>query len=113
MPTVLLANDKSFTATADACVLDAARQAGLVLEHSCRTGRCGTCRARVLEGCVVALKPDLALTTAERDAGWMLTCASGAAVTLICTWSPHNPPAWWTACVAAVSWPTRWTFRLT
>ena len=79
MPTVRLANDKAFAAAADACVLDAARQAGLVLEHSCRTGRCGTCRARVLEGRAVALKPDLVLTAAERDAGWMLTCASGAA----------------------------------
>lgn len=79
MPTVHLANDKAFAAAADASVLDAARQAGLVLEHSCRTGRCGTCRARVLEGRTVALRPDLALTAAERGAGWMLTCVAGAA----------------------------------
>ena len=79
MPTVHLANHKAFAAAADTSVLDAARQAGLVLEHSCRTGRCGTCRARVLEGRVVALKPDMALSAAERDAGWMLTCVGGAA----------------------------------
>ena len=83
MPTIRLANDKTFDAVADASVLDAARQAGLVLEHSCRTGRCGSCRARVLAGSVRALRPDLSLSAAERAAGWTLTCVSAAAEDLV------------------------------
>jgi CDP-4-dehydro-6-deoxyglucose reductase len=79
MPTIHLANDKTFDAAAGVSVLDAARQAGLVLEHSCRSGRCGSCKARLLGGRVTALKPDLALSAAEREAGWALTCISAAA----------------------------------
>ena len=82
MPTVRLANDKSFDAAAGTSVLDAARQAGLVLEHSCRNGRCGSCKARLLDGAVTALRPDLSLTAAERADGWMLTCANAAATDL-------------------------------
>jgi CDP-4-dehydro-6-deoxyglucose reductase len=82
MSTIHLANDKTFEAAAGVSVLDAARQAGLVLEHSCRTGRCGSCKARLLGGVVTALKPDLALSAAERAAGWALTCISAAATDL-------------------------------
>lgn len=78
MPQVRLANGNSFAATSDICVLDAALAAGMVLEHSCRSGRCGTCRARALEGTVAPIMHDLFLTEAQRAAGWMLTCVDGA-----------------------------------
>ena len=66
-----------FEAAADVSVLDAARQAGLVLEHSCRTGRCGTCRARAdrRHGRADQARPG-AVSVAERAAGWVLTCTS-------------------------------------
>ena len=50
MATIHLLNRKSFTAPAGTSILDAAGAAGIVLEHSCRTGRCGSCRTQVLEG---------------------------------------------------------------
>jgi CDP-4-dehydro-6-deoxyglucose reductase len=78
MPTALLSNGKTFEAPAELSLLDAARASGLALEHSCRTGRCGSCRAKLLSGTVVALRPDLSLTPAERGNGWLLTCASAA-----------------------------------
>lgn len=78
MPTVTLANRLSFEAPVDLTLLDAARNAGVVLEHSCRTGRCGTCRARVKQGSTRTLKVDTVLGADERAAGWILTCTSAA-----------------------------------
>ena len=82
MATVLLSNNKSFEAASDVTLLDAAQAAGLVLEHSCRSGRCSTCKARVLEGSTHALKSDLSLTPEERAGGWVLTCAAAATTDL-------------------------------
>lgn len=79
MPTVTLSNDKRFAADAATSLLDAAGAAGLVLDHSCRTGRCGSCKAPVRSGRTIPLIPEPALSAAERDAGIVLTCARSAA----------------------------------
>ncbi|MBS0448194.1 MAG: 2Fe-2S iron-sulfur cluster binding domain-containing protein [Proteobacteria bacterium] len=78
MPTVTLANDKRFEAAAGVAILDAARTAGIVLEHSCRTGRCGSCKTPVRQGRTIPLFPEAGLTRQERDAGMILTCARSA-----------------------------------
>jgi len=78
MSTIHLLNRKSFTATAGISILDAARAAGIVLEHSCRTGRCGTCRTQVLEGNTTTLLAEAGLNAQDRDAGWVLSCARSA-----------------------------------
>ena len=78
MPTALLSNGKTFEASAEVSLLDAAKASGLVLEHSCRNGRCGSCKAELLSGTVMAVQPDLSLTSVERSNGWILTCASAA-----------------------------------
>lgn len=60
-------------------ILDAALRAGLNLPHSCKAGRCGTCKARVLHGSVTypAGRP-LALSAAEQDSGYALLCQARA-----------------------------------
>jgi len=78
MALVRLANQKQFDAPAGVSLLDAAKHAGLVLEHSCRTGRCGTCKAHVAKGTAMALSPPEALQATEKDSGWILTCISAA-----------------------------------
>jgi ferredoxin len=45
--------------------------------YSCRQGFCGTCRTRVIDGCVD--HRDTLLTDPERDEGMMLICISRAA----------------------------------
>ncbi len=50
-----------------------------MLEHSCRTGRCGACKAMVLSGETVALRHEGGLTDAEHDAGLILTCCRAPA----------------------------------
>lgn len=70
---ITLANGKGFALPPGVTLLDAAQHAGLSLPHSCRTGRCGACKAscsapgRHLQG-------DDCLSPAERAAGWLLTC---------------------------------------
>jgi CDP-4-dehydro-6-deoxyglucose reductase len=79
MQVAVLKNGKRFEAPVGMSVLDAAASAGLTLEHSCRTGRCGACKVRVLKGCVRPTQvPDLALTSRQREKGYMLSCVNSA-----------------------------------
>ena len=82
MATIRLINHKSFEAATGTVLLDAALAAGVVLEHSCRTGRCGTCRAKVLSGTAEPRGDQSGLSEQERLDGWILTCGSTAATDL-------------------------------
>ncbi len=78
MSQVTLANGTAFSANPGATILDAALAQGVVLEHGCRTGRCGSCKARVVRGTTAPLRASLSLTDAEAAEGWVLTCTSEA-----------------------------------
>ncbi|MES2825473.1 MAG: 2Fe-2S iron-sulfur cluster-binding protein [Pseudomonadota bacterium] len=78
MSVVTLANAKQFSCAADVTLLDAARAQGLVLEHSCRTGRCGACKAKVLTGNTQAIKEEEALSDEEKAANYIFTCCRAA-----------------------------------
>lgn len=77
-PLIRLANGHQFPAVAGLSLLDSAARAGFVLEHSCRTGRCSSCKTRLLDGQVRALLPDEGLSAQEREAGYVLSCACEA-----------------------------------
>ncbi|NML14870.1 FAD-binding oxidoreductase [Azohydromonas caseinilytica] len=76
--TVTLANLRQFTARRGQALLDAALEQGLVLEHGCRTGRCGGCKAQVRSGDTAALREEVSLPPAQAAQGWILTCAREA-----------------------------------
>jgi CDP-4-dehydro-6-deoxyglucose reductase len=78
MSVITLASGTRFSAERGVTLLDAALAQGVVLEHSCRTGRCGTRKARVVHGEVAALRDASALPAADTEAGWVLTCAHEA-----------------------------------
>jgi CDP-4-dehydro-6-deoxyglucose reductase len=78
MSQVTLANGAAFSAEPGTSLLDAALAQGIVLEHGCRTGRCGSCKVRVVQGTTAPLRAPLALTDAEAAEGWVLTCTSAA-----------------------------------
>ena len=82
MPIVYLLNHKSFRAEVGSSILDAAAAAGLALESSCRTGRCGSCRTQVLAGSSQVLSCETGLDAGQRDAGWILSCARSATTDL-------------------------------
>ncbi|MBW4330260.1 2Fe-2S iron-sulfur cluster binding domain-containing protein [Stakelama sp. CBK3Z-3] len=79
MPVVTLNNERSFLAGAGISILDAARIQGVTLEYSCRTGRCGICKASVVSGDTDPLRPeDESLSPEEAARGIILTCCRTA-----------------------------------
>jgi CDP-4-dehydro-6-deoxyglucose reductase len=71
---VELTDGKRFDVPPGVTLLDAAQAAGLTLPHSCRNGRCSSCKVRVLSGSTRPLQADAVLSADERAAGWALTC---------------------------------------
>ena len=78
MPQITLSNGTRFDAEPGVSLLDAALDRGVVLEHSCRTGRCGSCKARVTHGTTAPLRAAVSLTDDEAARGWVLTCTHAA-----------------------------------
>ncbi|SOB80584.1 CDP-4-dehydro-6-deoxyglucose reductase [Sphingomonas guangdongensis] len=79
MPSVTLSTGRTFTADPATSLLDAALQQQLVLEYSCRTGRCGICKAPVVAGETRLLRPeDESLSAEEAARGLILTCCRAA-----------------------------------
>jgi CDP-4-dehydro-6-deoxyglucose reductase len=78
MPIVTTINGKVFECNAQESLLDAALRSQIVLEHSCKTGRCGACRAKATVGATLALLDESSLTLREKLSGWILTCARTA-----------------------------------
>lgn len=80
--TVTLANKTSFEAESSQTILEAARSQNIALEHSCRTGRCGVCKAKVTQGTTEAMKPEESLTEEEKSKGFILTCCRSTSTDL-------------------------------
>jgi CDP-4-dehydro-6-deoxyglucose reductase len=74
MPTVALSSGSKFDAECGESLLDAASRSRIIMSYSCRTGRCSTCKCRVINGHSVALREELGLTRQESEKGWILSC---------------------------------------
>lgn len=59
-------------------LLFAAEKASNHLPYSCRTGRCSSCKCKVISGSSVALSEELGLTESEKTEGWILSCVRTA-----------------------------------
>lgn len=74
----------SFNASADTTILDAALNDGMMLNHSCREGTCGSCKGQIVSGQVDHGDSDLELlNTAERASGLALFCRAKACSNLV------------------------------
>jgi len=72
-------SQRSFSATADQSLLDAALAAGLNLPHSCKSGNCGSCRARLSRGTIrYPHGRPLGLADAEVADSYILMCQAQA-----------------------------------
>jgi CDP-4-dehydro-6-deoxyglucose reductase len=76
---VTLCNGRSFSADEHVSILEAARGHDIILEYSCRTGRCGVCKAPLLSGNTIVLREEESLSEEERQEGLILTCCRSAA----------------------------------
>ena len=75
---VVLADGTSFPIAENQTILAAAQQAGVHLDFSCRDGRCGVCKVKVLAGSAVELKFPESLDDQQRKESQILTCCHGA-----------------------------------
>jgi len=82
MIVVRLSNKKEFTSDQGVSLLDSARAQGIALEYSCRTGRCGVCKARVIEGNSREIFSEPGLSQQDAAAGYILTCCRTAVTNL-------------------------------
>jgi CDP-4-dehydro-6-deoxyglucose reductase len=75
----LSTSHRNFSAAPDRPVLDAALDAGINLPHSCKSGNCGACRARLLQGEVDYPngKP-LGMSESQAAEGLILLCQAHA-----------------------------------
>lgn len=78
MPLVKLSNGVTFDVEPGKTVLDGAKSKNIFLEYSCRTGRCGVCKAKVLQGATSVERQEQALCAEEVAAGYILTCCRSA-----------------------------------
>lgn len=69
---------KAFSQSAGQTLLDAAAKTGIGLPYSCKTGRCSTCKCKVLSGQSVAKVDELGLTNDEKAQGFILSCVRSA-----------------------------------
>lgn len=74
---IQLANETSFVSTGEETILTAAMKSEVALEYSCRTGRCGICKAYLISGDTIALAPETSLSPEESAKGYILTCCRG------------------------------------
>ncbi|GAB3215017.1 2Fe-2S iron-sulfur cluster-binding protein [Pseudaeromonas pectinilytica] len=68
----------TFYAEGEQSLLQAAQKNNIVLEHSCGTGQCGACKAKVLAGEVEFVDTYSVLTEDEKAENIVLTCTSRA-----------------------------------
>ena len=67
----------TFDVGRDEAILPAAIRAGVGLPYGCRDGACGSCKSRLVEGRVIhGAHQAKALSAAEEQAGWILTCCA-------------------------------------
>lgn len=78
MSTVTLSNEKTFLCEPGVTLLDSAKKHGVVLEYSCRSGRCGICKAHVVGDTEVIHHAESALSPEEVASGVVLTCCRTA-----------------------------------
>ena len=78
MPSIVLRSGKSFATDGEESILASAQRHLVSLPHSCKTGRCSTCKCKVLQGETTALQTETGLTDAEKAEGWILSCVRSA-----------------------------------
>lgn len=78
MPIVTLLSGAQFDADAGASILDSAERAKVILPYSCKTGRCSSCKCKVVSGETIVLRPEAGLSEEEKLEGWVLSCVREA-----------------------------------
>lgn len=74
----------SFEAKSDESILDAALKANLVFPYGCRSGVCGACKCKILQGEIeYGTHEDFALSDEEKENGLGLICCAKATTDVV------------------------------
>jgi len=71
---IILKNNKSFSCDSHTTIFDAAKKAGIFLDHSCLHARCSSCIVKVISGCTENREEELVLTEKEKKENFVLSC---------------------------------------
>lgn len=71
---ITLKNKKSFICDSNTTIFEAAKNNGIVLEHSCLTARCRSCALQIETGTIMDKFDDLVLSKEEKLNNWILSC---------------------------------------
>jgi CDP-4-dehydro-6-deoxyglucose reductase len=71
---ISLKNGKSFPCDSNTTIFEAAKNRGIILEHSCLMARCRSCSTQINKGTTVDKLDDLVLSAEEKSNNWILSC---------------------------------------
>ena len=74
MFTINLKNDTHFLCAAEDTILIGAQKENITIDYSCKTGRCQSCKAKVIRGTSFANIDEIGLSEEEKSQGYILTC---------------------------------------
>jgi CDP-4-dehydro-6-deoxyglucose reductase len=83
MSVVQLASGMSFECAPGVSILEAAAQKKIIIPYSCKTGRCSTCKCKLVIGDTKELVEEVGLTEREKAEGWILSCVRTATTDLV------------------------------
>jgi CDP-4-dehydro-6-deoxyglucose reductase len=69
-----LKNDIHFLCASEDTILNGAQKETITLDHSCKTGRCQSCKAKVISGTSIATVDETGLSAEDKAKGFILTC---------------------------------------
>lgn len=78
MFTVTVSSGKTFEVREGEPILNAALRQNVVLDYSCRTGRCSSCKGRIQSGSTTSAHEELGLSAEDKAKGFILTCVRQA-----------------------------------
>jgi CDP-4-dehydro-6-deoxyglucose reductase len=71
---VSLQDGKSFDCESNESIIAGALRNGVFLDHSCLTGRCSSCKFKVISGHTVCEIDEIPLSDSEKNEGFILSC---------------------------------------
>ncbi|MFM6189906.1 MAG: 2Fe-2S iron-sulfur cluster-binding protein [Planktothrix sp.] len=77
---VFAKSGKTITCAENELILDVAEREGILIPSSCRSGNCGTCQQKLIEGQIQYNNPDAAK---DLEPGMILTCNAQAINTVV------------------------------
>ncbi|WP_162344215.1 FAD-binding oxidoreductase [Cyclobacterium salsum] len=74
MHKITLLDGKSFLCKESESIVEGARRNDLYLDHSCLSGRCSSCKVRVIKGETITDSDELPLSVIEKRENYILSC---------------------------------------